>query len=134
MLKTLQNGQNPVNPKMAAQLMAFWNHTMHDHALFIQHLLDPTEEKLIETATRFAKQFKQLTAEAEEAEHHPRTLETVTRRSLAATISIRDFKKQATELILMCRVKSVIPPLLADHVTREANHYIRLLCMLQGII
>lgn len=31
------------------------------------------------------------------------------------------------EGILQCKIRSVILPLLADHVLREANHYIRLL-------
>ena len=134
MLKNLEKGQNPDDPVMAAQLEAFWSKIMAEHALFIQHLLDPTEENLFETATSFAKQFKHLTAEAEAADHNIPAVETVTRRSLAATRSIRDFKKQGTELILMCKIKSLIVPLLGDHVTREANHFIRLLRMLQAAV
>jgi hypothetical protein len=134
MLRKLQNGQNPDDPAMAAELEAFWNRIMAEHALFIQHLLDPTEENLFDTATSFAKQFKQLTAEAEAADHIAPAVETVTKRSLAATQSIRDFKKQGTELILLCKIKSLIVPLLGDHVTREANHFIRLLRMLQATI
>lgn len=42
-------------------------------------------------------------------------------------IKLRDFKEEATKGILGCKIKSVILPLLADHVVREANHYIRLL-------
>lgn len=133
-LRRLQNGQNPDDPSMAAELEAFWNRIMGEHALFIQHLLDPTEENLFETATSFANQFKRLTAEAEVADHNIPAVETVTRRSLAATQSIRNFKKQGTELILLCKVKSLIVPLLGDHVTREANHFIRLLRMLQATV
>ena len=134
MLTRLQNGQNPDDPAMAAQLEAFWNRIMAEHSLFIQHLLDPTEETLFETATSFANQFKQLTAEAEAANHNTPAVEAVTRRSLVATQSIRDFKKQGTELILMCKIKSLIVPLLADHVTREANHFIRLLRKLEASV
>lgn len=42
-------------------------------------------------------------------------------------MKLRNFKVQWTEGILKCKIKSLIPPLLADHVTREANHYLRLL-------
>lgn len=134
MLNKLQVGQNPDDPTMAAQLEAFWNRIMAEHSLFIQHYLDPTEENLFETATAFAKQFKELTAAAEAADNNVPAVETVTRRSLVAARSIRDFKKQGTELILMCRVKSLINPLLGDHVTREANHFIRLLRKLQATV
>ena len=54
----------------------FWNQIMMEHALFIRGLLDPTEEALIQTANKFAMEFREL---------------------------------------------------FADHVLREANHYIRLL-------
>lgn len=35
--------------------------------------------------------------------------------------------REFAELMRQCRIRSVILPLLADHVLREANHYIRLL-------
>ena len=38
-----------------------------------------------------------------------------------------DFKKAATKGILGCEIKSIILPLLSDHVLREANHYLRIL-------
>lgn len=38
--------------------------------------------------------------------------------------SQRDFKQAASNLISNCRVLSIIPPLLADHVLREANRAI----------
>ena len=37
------------------------------------------------------------------------------------------FKAAGTKGIQSCEIRSVILPLLADHVLREANHYIRLL-------
>ncbi|MHB1167639.1 MAG: DUF2935 domain-containing protein [Carboxydocellales bacterium] len=134
MLTKLQNAENPDDPAMAAQLEAFWNRIMADHSLFIRNYLDPTEENLFATAQNFANQFKQLTAEAEAADQNAPAVEAVTRRSLVAAQSIRDFKKQGTELILMCRIKSLINPLLGDHVTREANHFIRLLRKLAGTV
>lgn len=100
---------------------------MGEHSLFIRNLLDPTEEKLFATAQSFANQFKELTAEAEAADSNESAINAVTRRSLAAAKSVRDFNKQGTELILMCKIKSIIIPLLADHVTREANHFLKLL-------
>jgi len=43
------------------------------------------------------------------------------------TMKYRDFKAAGTEGIAECKIRSIILPLLADHVLREANHYIRLL-------
>lgn len=43
------------------------------------------------------------------------------------TQKFRDFKRAGVEGIETCKIKSIILPLLADHVLREANHYLRLL-------
>ncbi|MEX2103995.1 MAG: DUF2935 domain-containing protein, partial [Bacilli bacterium] len=40
---------------------------------------------------------------------------------------LRDFKKTSRDLIEACRIKSNIPPLLADHVFREASHFLEIL-------
>ncbi|MBQ7775515.1 MAG: DUF2935 domain-containing protein [Lachnospiraceae bacterium] len=51
----------------------------------------------------------------------------MTKESLETTCRYQDFKTAGTQGILNCEISSVILPLLADHVLREANHYIRLL-------
>ena len=43
------------------------------------------------------------------------------------TEEYQKFKTAGTEGILGCKIRSIILPLLADHVLREANHYLRLL-------
>lgn len=43
------------------------------------------------------------------------------------SFKLRDFKAAGTKGIEECTIRSIILPLLADHVLREANHYIRLL-------
>lgn len=47
--------------------------------------------------------------------------------ALRLTRKFRDFKRSGVEGIEACQIRSIILPLLADHVLREANHYIRLL-------
>lgn len=47
--------------------------------------------------------------------------------SLEETLKYREFKTAGAKGILQCEISSVILPLLADHVLREANHYIRIL-------
>jgi len=51
----------------------------------------------------------------------------ITEETLMATMGIQKFKTAGTEGLIDCKIKSIIIPLLGDHVLREANHYIRLL-------
>ncbi|MGN0512998.1 MAG: DUF2935 domain-containing protein [Lachnospiraceae bacterium] len=103
----------------------FWNQIMMEHALFIRGLLDPCEEELIDTADNFADDYRRLLEEAREQDC--RANEALSGQSLTETLKYRDFKAAGAQGILKCEIASVILPLLADHVLREANHYIRLL-------
>lgn len=115
-------GSEPDNLK---EVELFWNQIMMEHALFIRGLLDPTENNLIMTADEFANIYAQLLEEAKNMT--TRTIRSVTNKTLQETMKYRDFKKAGTEGITDCKIRSLILPLLADHVLREANHYIRLL-------
>ena len=115
----------------AVRQEAFWNRIMAEHAKFIRGLLDPTEVKLFNSADNFGKQFDTLTAQAEALLNQTAALPAVTEESRRATVGIRDFKRQGTEGLVTCKIKSIIIPLLGDHVLREANHYLRLLRMFQ---
>ena len=103
----------------------FWNQIMMEHSLFIRGLLDPSENELISTSNKFANEFSELIKKANAATEM--TMTSVISDILMETIKLRDFKKVGTKGILDCEIKSIILPLLADHVLREANHYIRLL-------
>ena len=99
----------------------FWNNIMKEHAEFIRGLLDPSEEQLILTADRYAQDYKSI---IRNYSNNPRYLTTI---SLNETIKFRNFKVAGEEGILSCKIKSIIIPLLSDHVVREANHFIRIL-------
>lgn len=103
----------------------FWNQIMMEHSLFIRGLLDPSECELIETSDDFADEFCELLQEVDAANEI--TMPGITDETLKETVKLRDFKKAATEGIGNCKIRSIILPLLGDHVLREANHYIRLL-------
>lgn len=103
----------------------FWNQIMMEHALFIRGLLDPGEKKLIKNAEGFAAEYRELLELAKLQDYH--ASEGLTRRSLEETKRYCMFKAAGTEGILDCKIDSIILPLLADHVLREANHYIRVL-------
>lgn len=98
----------------------FWNDIMKEHAYFIRGGLDPTEESLIATANQYAEEYKMIIKDLTDNKN-------VTNLSLSETISFRNFKVSGEEGILNCKIRSIIIPLLADHVVREANHFIRLL-------
>ena len=100
----------------------FWNQIMMEHALFIRGLLDPGEDALIETADGFAEDYKRLLAASAAANDAAMPC-----GALELTRKFRDFKQVGVEGIEACRIRSIILPLLADHVLREANHYLRLL-------
>lgn len=103
----------------------FWNQIMMEHALFIRGMLDPTECELVETADTFAVDYCRLLEEAEK--QNCRSMDGLTEKTLETTKRYRDFKAAGAEGITECGIRSVILPLLADHVLREANHYLRIL-------
>jgi hypothetical protein len=100
---------------------------MAEHAKFIRGLLDPTENELFDKFTNFGKEFDQLIVESKAAMNKTIPQEKVTEDSLKATEEIRNFKRQGTEGLLACKIKSIIIPLLGDHTLREASHFLRLL-------
>ena len=99
----------------------FWNNIMKEHAEFIRGLLDPSEEELIFTANKFKEEYQRI------LKNYNNNPDYLTNASLNETISFRNFKIAGEEGILNCKIKSIIIPLLADHVLREANHFIRIL-------
>ena len=106
-------------------LEIFWNQIMMEHAQFIRGLLDPTECELMETAGGFAEDYCRLLEEARQQDR--KEMNALTARTLQTTRQYQQFKTAGTEGITDCEIRSVILPLLADHVLREANHYLRIL-------
>ncbi len=122
-LDALENHQNPEHSMKGTEL--FWDNIMMEHAEFIRGLLDPTEKNLIFTANNFAVEYQALLDATKAASDM--TIGNVTETTIQKTVEFRDFKEAGTKGINECKIRSIILPLLADHVLREANHYIRLL-------
>lgn len=118
LLSKIENREQITNEYLYKQEL-FWNNIMKEHAEFIRGLLDPTEKSLIVTANDFADKY--------EAILNSQNLNRLTDASLKETIDFRNFKVVGEEAILNCKLKSIIIPLLADHIVREANHFIKLL-------
>lgn len=121
-LMNLENSGS-LNCQSQKQVEQFWNRIMMEHAMFIRGLLDPCEDDLIDASDGFAKDYARLLACSKDM--HERTMQEGD--VLAETIKFRDFKAAGAEGIQCCKIRSIILPLLADHVLREANHYIRIL-------
>lgn len=126
-LVVLQKGEDIDIVEDALKQEAFWNRIMAEHSKFVRGLLDPTEDDLIQTANDFANEFDELRRKALAAADKTCMLGNVTDESLEATKRLRDFKEQADEGLLDCKIRSIALPLLADHILREANHFLILL-------
>lgn len=127
LLNRLEKRDSNDSIKEFIELELNWNRIMGEHAKFIRGYLDPSEELLFETADTFADKFDKLIKRTSELINNPEILPLVTKESYENVTALRNFKKQGVQGIAECKIKSVIPPLLSDHVTREANHYLRLL-------
>jgi len=123
-LRDLENGNDPMERSGQEQEL-FWDRQMMEHALFIRGLLDPTENQLINTSNDFAREYAEVMQELRTAA--TASLNQLTHENINLTTQFRNFKATATRGIAECRIQSIILPLLADHVLREANHFLRLL-------
>lgn len=120
LLSRVQSRQMFSNDYLLEQEL-FWNDIMKEHAQFIRGLLDPSEEKLIEISNNFAKEYDEI------IKSYNNNLSYLTNISLRETVNFKNFKVTGEEGILNCKIRSIIIPLLADHVVREANHFIKIL-------
>ncbi|BBH20008.1 hypothetical protein Back11_13530 [Paenibacillus baekrokdamisoli] len=118
----------------------FFLKIMADHAKFIGHLLDPSERKLVEQARDFSQDFDQLLFQAKDLDSMRPQSQTVPLldqfldQNRVSVKSLRDFKKTASELINECKIKSIIHPLLADHVFREAERFLEIIDAFEGAL
>lgn len=127
LIQRLNENEDVDIEREAIEQEMFWNRIMAEHSLFIRGLLDPTENDLIIAANNFGNEFNELYEESRAAMDRTVPISQVTSDSLEATMRISEFNAQGTQGLLDCNVRSIIIPLLGDHVLRESNHFIRLL-------
>lgn len=137
LLDKIKGSKVPVNGGTKAQEESFWLRIMADHSKFMSHLLDPSEYNLILTANAFSEEFDNLFMQGRDFSSMLQGYSEVAafKRFLqdarAATVRLRDFKRAAEEMIVECRLVGIIPALLADHVRREADHFLVLMAMME---
>jgi len=88
------------------EVVDFWSRIMADHADFVAHLLDPEERALVQKAMQTAGAWREMKGGSKEKVDD----------SLDSLIA---FKKTAQAGVEAGQIKSIIHPLLADHVLRE---------------
>ncbi|MGG1572576.1 DUF2935 domain-containing protein [Fictibacillus sp. NRS-1165] len=134
-LGELNEGKLKPLPEAIIKENVFFLRIMADHAKFIGHLLDPSERKLVDIARNFSNDFDQLMYQARDLESMKPQSQTVPLldqfldQNRVSVSSLRDFKKTARDLIEQCKIKSIIHPLLADHVFREADRFLEIIDM-----
>lgn len=120
----------------------FWLRIMADHTKFIDSRIDPSERSLIGVVRGYEVEFDDLSMQARDYisffEHHHTEVPAFGRflqDSRSATMRLRDFKQAVHEMIVKCKVLSTIPAIMADHVRREAEHFLLVLAMMEkGVI
>jgi hypothetical protein len=90
-----------------SEVVNIWTRIMADHADFIAHLLDPEEKALVQKAMQTAGTWR--ASKGASPDKVDDTLD-----------SFITFKKTAQAGVEAGQIKSIIHPLLADHVLREA--------------
>ncbi len=108
----------------------FWLRIMVDHTHFIGHLLDPSERQFMSQIHMLQQKMSKLRCQAVDfdsmLEITPRPVPSLLRfadDTVRAGKDLLNFKAKAANLIKECKVLSIINPLLADHVYREAERF-----------
>lgn len=116
----------------------FWLRIMMEHSRFISALLDQSERNLVITARKFGDDFEVLLNQARDVESmlfqkqptYP-IIGKMNKDSENAAQEILAFKKAGLDLIKSCQIRNTINPLLADHVVREAEHFLYMIHILE---
>lgn len=120
------------------QELNFWIHLMSDHSDFIRQMLDPSEAILIETSEGFGDEFDELFRESVDFSSMLRGANSgvpafgrFMQDSRVAGIRLRDFKRALHCMLEEKKVLGLINPLFADHVRREADHFLMIVALLE---
>lgn len=117
----------------------FWIRLMSDHSHFIRQMLDPSEMILIETTESFGEEFDRLFRQSVDFSSLLRgtssnvpAFSRFLQDSRAAGIRLRDFKRALHSMLEEKKVLSLMTPLFADHIRREADHFLVISAMLEN--
>jgi hypothetical protein len=117
----------------------FWVRLMSDHSDFIRQMLDPSEAILIETTEGFAGEFDELFRQSVDFSSMLRgancsvpAFGRFLQDTRVAGMRLRDFQRGLHSMLEDKKVLGLITPLYADHVRREADHFLMVAAMLEN--
>lgn len=94
------------------QVDLFWDHSVLEHTQYVNAILNSANNELIQSCSTFAASYPQMLEELEQ--------------KAACAIKNIEIEPEITGTAAEFYIPSVVLPLFADHMLREANHYIRL--------
>lgn len=108
----------------------FWLRQMSDHLIFISHYLDASNYELHDVVKKKTRKFDNLFLQANALRTlipAPRVevlpvLDSFRQMVITETKALEAFKLELYELIKSCAAVTTAPPLLLEHVAREAHH------------
>jgi hypothetical protein len=131
-----RNYVDGIRKELAAALneMQFWLRIMYEHSALIRNGLDPTEERLFREADQFFLALQPLWVEAESIilPDPGVMIEELIEKSLYIVSQLRDFKRNLTAMIKECRILTILPADLIDHIRREADFFLGELHFVRG--
>lgn len=130
---------NPFQLWSKTRELSFWLRLLSDHDDFIRQLLDPSEVILIETTEGFTQEFDGLFRQSLDFSSMLRgtnggvpAFGRFLQDSRAAGTRLRDFNRALYGMLEDKRVLGLMTPLFADHVRREADHFLMITAMLEN--
>lgn len=110
----------------------FWLQILGDHARFIYNALSPREKKDIETTGQFIVLFDQLLEQSRRIAE-PSQLTELNKLAHQYALSLRTFKLDLLERLLLGKVGLGLAPTFINHMVNELDEYIRILSeLIQG--
>ena len=107
----------------AIQTEISWNQIMTEHALLTAGMMDPTEQNFIQKNIALSDIFVQDTQRLKKSKSH---MSKLSQEMISQTIQFKELNESALQGILNCKIKSIILPLMADHMLRETLFYLYL--------
>ncbi|MDQ0110906.1 DUF2935 domain-containing protein [Paenibacillus harenae] len=105
----------------------FWLQILGDHSRFINNALPPKEMKDIQTSALFIQLFDRLLTEART---QGSSLPELNQKAYDATISLRTFKLDLLDRLLLGKVSIGLTPTFINHMVNELEEYVKILTAL----
>ena len=100
-----------------------WNQIMTEHALLTAGMLDPTEQNFIQKNVALSNIFTQ---DSQGLKRPKVSTSKLPQKIVSQTIQFKELNESVLQGILNCKIKSIILPLMADHMLRETLFYLYL--------